>query len=119
MISLDQSQGGAGEWPIRTNPSIQQLRSRSGIEWLVRRQDPRSGHRQMLKVFCAPTRYTQGPQATEQLGTEIRSLGLDGPAIMVAGRNAIRLLSETWRRTFAEAGMKHQIFPFAGECTAA
>ena len=26
----------------------------------------------MLKVFCAPARYTQGPHATEQLGAEIR-----------------------------------------------
>ena len=73
----------------------------------------------MLKVFCAPAGYTQGPHATRQLGAEIRSLGLDGPAIIVAGRNAVRLLSETWGRTFAEAGMKHQVLPFAGECTAA
>jgi len=73
----------------------------------------------MLKVFCAPARYTQGPRATEQLGAEIRNLGLDGPAVIVAGRSAIRLLSETWGRTFAEAGMKYQVFPFAGECTAA
>ena len=73
----------------------------------------------MLKVFCAPARYTQGPHATEQLGAEIRKLGLDEPAIIVAGRSAIRLLSYTWERTFAEAGMRYQIFPFAGECTAA
>jgi glycerol dehydrogenase len=72
----------------------------------------------MLKVFCAPARYTQGPNATGQLGTEIRNLGLDGPAIIVAGRSAIRLLSETWVKTFAEVGMSHQVFPFAGECTA-
>lgn len=73
----------------------------------------------MLKVFCAPARYTQGPDATEQLGAEIRTLGLEEPAIIVAGRSAIRLLSETWKKTFAEAGMSHEVFPFAGECTAA
>ena len=73
----------------------------------------------MLKVFCAPARYTQGPHATEQLGAEIRNLGLDEPAIIVAGRSAIRLLSFIWERTFAEAGMRYQIFPFSGECTAA
>jgi glycerol dehydrogenase len=73
----------------------------------------------MLKVFCAPARYTQGPHATEQLGAEIRNLGLDEPAIIVAGRSAIRLLSSIWERAFAEAGMRYQIFPFAGECTAA
>ena len=72
----------------------------------------------MLKVFCAPARYTQGPRATEQLGTEIRALGLEGPAVIVAGRSAIRLLSETWRKTFSDAGISHSIFPFGGECTA-
>ena len=72
-----------------------------------------------LKVFCAPTRYTQGPHATRQLGAEIRKLGIAGPALIVAGRSAIRLLSEMWAETFAGAGMRHQVLPFAGECTAA
>ena len=72
-----------------------------------------------LKVFCAPARYTQGPHATERLGAEICNLGLEGPALIVAGRSAIRLLSETWGRTFGEVGMNHEVFRFAGECTAA
>jgi glycerol dehydrogenase len=73
----------------------------------------------MLKVFCAPPRYTQGPNATEQLGSEICNLGLDGPALIIAGRSAIQLLSETWAKTFSDVGMSHTVFPFAGECTAA
>lgn len=73
----------------------------------------------MLKVFCAPSRYTQGPHATEQLGSEIGRLGLEGPAFIVAGRSAIRLLSGTWAKTFAEAGMRHEVFAFSGECSAA
>lgn len=73
----------------------------------------------MLKVFCAPARYTQGPHATEQLGNEIRNLGLDGPALIVAGGSAIRLLSEAWKQTFADAGMTHEVFRFGGECTGA
>jgi glycerol dehydrogenase len=73
----------------------------------------------MLKVFCAPARYTQGPHATEQLGAEIRTLGLEGPAFLVAGSSAIRQLSETWSKTFAAVKMSHAVFPFSGECTAA
>lgn len=73
----------------------------------------------MLKVFCAPARYTQGPHATRQLGPEIRNLGLNGPALIIAGRSAIRLLSETWAKTFADAGMTHEVFQFGGECTLA
>jgi len=72
----------------------------------------------MLRVFCAPARYTQGPHATEQLGAEIRSLGLEGPAFLVAGSSAVRLLSETWSKTLPAAGMRYAIFPFGGECTA-
>jgi glycerol dehydrogenase len=73
----------------------------------------------MLKVFCAPARYTQGPNATEQLGSEMRNLGLEGPALIVAGRSAVRQLSDVWARTFAAVQMRYQVFPFGGECTAA
>lgn len=73
----------------------------------------------MLKVFCAPARYTQGPGATAELGTEMRNLGLEGPVLVVAGRSAIRLLEATWAETFAAAGFVHTVFAFAGECTAA
>ena len=71
----------------------------------------------MLKVFCAPARYTQGPDATGQLGREMCNLGLHGPALIIAGRNAVRLLSDSWARTFAAAGIPYQVFPFSGECT--
>ena len=73
----------------------------------------------MLKVFCSPARYTQGPDATLQLGPEMRNLGLDGPELIVAGHSAIRLLTDSWARTFADAGMQYSVFRFAGECTAA
>jgi glycerol dehydrogenase len=73
----------------------------------------------MLKVFCAPVRYTQGPRATEPLGAEIRTLGLEGPAFLVAGSGAIRQLSETWSKTFAAVKMSDAVFPFSSECTVA
>lgn len=73
----------------------------------------------MLKVFCSPARYTQGPDATRQLGLEMRNLGLEGPALIVAGGSAIRLLGETWAESLADVGMDYAVFPFAGECTAA
>jgi glycerol dehydrogenase len=49
----------------------------------------------------------------------MRNLGPEGPALILAGRSAVRLRSETWERTFGEAGMGHEGFRFAGECTAA
>jgi glycerol dehydrogenase len=73
----------------------------------------------MLAVFCSPSRYTQGKNATDALGTEMAGLGLGGPALIVASRSPIRLLSETWRRTFAEAGMAYAVQEFGGECSLA
>ena len=71
----------------------------------------------MLAVFSSPSRYTQGKDATDSLGSEMRNLGLDGPALILAGNSATRLLAETWRRTFAEADIKFDVLPFGGECS--
>ena len=65
----------------------------------------------MLAVFCSPSRYTQGKSATAVLGAEMAGLGLQGPALLVAGRSACRLLSETWKRTFKEARITHVVVP--------
>jgi glycerol dehydrogenase len=46
-------------------------------------------------------------------------LGLGGPALVVAGRSAARLLSAIWDRTFADAGLAHAVHRFGGECSLA
>src|SRR5438874_8586625 len=71
----------------------------------------------MLSVFCSPSRYTQGKNATASLGQEMAGLGLEGPALIVAGRSAISLLSETWRRSLSEAGISYSVHRFGGECS--
>jgi glycerol dehydrogenase len=73
----------------------------------------------VLSVFCSPSRYTQGKNATTALGPEMARLGLRGPALLVAGRSASRLLAATWDRTFREAGIAHAVHPFGGECSLA
>jgi glycerol dehydrogenase len=73
----------------------------------------------MLSVFCSPSRYTQGKNATASLGQEMTGLGLRGPALVLAGRSASRLLSSTWQTTFSEAGITHAVHPFGGECSPA
>jgi glycerol dehydrogenase len=42
---------------------------------------------------------------------------MEGPALIVAGKSAIALLSERWRRSLSEAGISHAIHPFGGECS--
>ena len=73
----------------------------------------------MLSVFCSPPRYTQGKNATAMLGAEMAGLGLNGPALIVGGRSPIRLLADTWKRTFADAGVAYAVHEFGGECSLA
>jgi glycerol dehydrogenase len=47
------------------------------------------------------------------------ALGLNGPALIVGGRSPIRLLSETWKRTFAESRIGYAVHEFGGECSLA
>jgi glycerol dehydrogenase len=72
----------------------------------------------MVQVFCSPSRYTQGKNATTQLGQEIRNLGLEGPALIIAGRTAISLLSDIWSESLGDTGIAYTVFTFAGECSA-
>src|SRR5512145_875516 len=71
----------------------------------------------MLSVFSAPSHYVQGKNATAQLGHEMKRLGLEGPGLIVAGKSAIRLLSEVWQKHLSEAGVRHAVYSFGGECS--
>src|SRR5712692_715485 len=72
----------------------------------------------MLSIFCSPARYTQGKNATSSLGLEMATLGIEGPALIVAGRSARSLLSEVWRTSLGEAGIAYHVHTFGGECSA-
>jgi glycerol dehydrogenase len=73
----------------------------------------------MLSVFCSPSRYTQGKHATQFLGQEMATLGLVGPALIVASRSPVTILSETWAKTLPDAGFVYQVYHFGGECSIA
>ncbi len=73
----------------------------------------------MLSVFCSPSRYTQGKGATAALGREMTALGLEGPVLFIAGKTAISRLAGTWKSSLDEAGMRHTVYRFEGECSLA
>ncbi len=73
----------------------------------------------MLSVFSCPSRYTQGKNATESLGAEMAALGLEGPALIMASKTAIGLLTETWRLSLGKAQILYAVYPFGGECSLA
>ncbi len=71
----------------------------------------------MLAVFCSPSRYTQGKNATAALGRELATLGLAGPALIVAGKSVTQLLKDIWSVSLGEAGISHARHLFSGECS--
>lgn len=73
----------------------------------------------MLNVFCAPARYVQGRDATMSLGAEMHHLGLEGPALVIAGATVRGQLESTWSVTFTGAGIEYAIRTFGGECSQA
>ncbi len=73
----------------------------------------------MLSVFTAPARYTQGKNATAMLGREMVTLGLVGPALVVAGTSASKLLAETWHTSLGAAGIGYAVHHFGGESSQA
>lgn len=73
----------------------------------------------MFSVFSSPSRYTQGIDATGVLGREMAGLGIQGPALVVAGKSARAHLSGTWEQAFTEAGCRYAVHGFGGECSLA
>ena len=71
----------------------------------------------MLNVFCSPSRYVQGPLATDELGDQMLKIGLDGPAYIVASGRAIKELSARWQRSLGGAGIAFTVGEFGGECS--
>ena len=71
----------------------------------------------MLKLFCAPARYVQGRDATDALGSEMLHLGLEGPALLIAGATVTQELEGRWRATLGAAKIDFSIRIFGGECS--
>lgn len=71
----------------------------------------------MLSIFCAPSRYVQGRDATSKLGDEMKKLGLTGRAVIIAGSSAAELLHEIWLAALSDAGIALNIVEFRGECS--
>ena len=70
----------------------------------------------MLSVFCSPSRYVQGRNATESLASELLKLGHAGRALIIASRTARKQLESIWRNTFTVADVPLDILDFGEEC---
>ena len=71
----------------------------------------------MLAVFCSPSRYVQGANATSELGSVLSAMGLTGPALIVASARVEAEIGATWAATLGSAGIPYVVHRFNGECT--
>lgn len=71
----------------------------------------------MLSVFCAPSRYVQGRNATRQLPSELIRLGIGGRCLIVASPTAFGLLNDLWLEVFEHVGVSLDVVLFKGECS--
>jgi glycerol dehydrogenase len=71
----------------------------------------------VLSVFCSPSRYVQGRNATEQLGSVLTGMGLTGRALCITSPRNHERLMPAWTRTFGSAGIAFSVHRFAGECS--
>ncbi len=71
----------------------------------------------MLTVFCSPSRYVQGKNATDALAYEMAKFGWSGKVMIIAGKSAAKLLSDTWQSNLPKAGFTVLIEKFSGECS--
>ncbi len=74
-------------------------------------------HKRPLNVFASPGRYVQGPEATHELGRELKRLGVDGSVLFIAGGTAQRRLAPIWQAELPPLGLTPVIEAFGGECS--
>lgn len=71
----------------------------------------------MISIYCSPSRYVQGPNATASLGSEMSKLGLTGNTFILSGKSAKKHLTDIWEKSFSEASIAYKTCLFAGECS--
>ncbi|MFN8125505.1 MAG: glycerol dehydrogenase [Candidatus Nanopelagicales bacterium] len=73
----------------------------------------------MLSIFCSPSRYVQGRDASTALGAQMAHLQLPGPVLVIASARTADRLADLWEETFPAAGYDHRVHVFGGECSQA
>lgn len=71
----------------------------------------------MLNIFCSPSRYVQGRDATFQLAKEMQKVGLTGKALVLASKTARKELEPIWTETFPMQSILYKVITFGGECS--
>ena len=73
------------------------------------------GDNSLPSGFCSPLRSVQGAGAMRRLGAEMVAVGLEGPALLIAGATPIARLAPIWVAALDEVGICHRVRLFGGE----
>jgi glycerol dehydrogenase len=69
-----------------------------------------------LKIFVAPLRYVQGPDALSQLGEQLDIIGVGRPLLLVS-KSARKVTGEVATESLRRNDLPHAFTDFGGECT--
>ena len=73
----------------------------------------------MLTIFCSPTRYIQGRDASRTMAQEMVRMGLTQHPLLIAGPRASQQIAPVLIETFAMHQIRFDIMEFGGECSSA
>ena len=71
----------------------------------------------MLKVFCSPSRYVQGVDATRFLGVEMKRMGIAQQTLVIADRFVCEMMEPLWTEAFGQEKIVYSVVDFSGECS--
>ena len=72
----------------------------------------------MLKIFCSPSRYVQGRDASRELVREMVKLGIAECPLIITGLRARQDIEPVWIDIFGAANIDFSVVEFGGECCA-
>ena len=70
-----------------------------------------------MRVYAGPSRYVQGRGAFSKIAQEIKGIGLQGKAFILASKTAEVQTRPLWEKSLKEAGIEFELSRFEGECT--
>jgi len=73
----------------------------------------------MLKIFCSPSRYVQGPEASRSLAQQMAHLGIAERPLVIVSDAVRKQLEPVLNESFAAASVGFDLIDFGGECSAA
>lgn len=70
-----------------------------------------------MRTYAGPARYIQGRNVLSLLGSQLKSLGIQGRALVVVSKTAEKETRPRWEQSLKNEGLEFELYPFGGECS--